>query len=71
MIKLKGKSNKGKQLLKKLGVDWVIVERHDSCQCFDGRRGWLIAPIDATIGEKFDSMRWIEPINDKDFEVIK
>jgi len=69
MIKLKGKTKKGKERVKRDGSDGWQVTRIAEVVAFDNRLGpWW--HIKNESGNDF-AERWIHSIDDKDFEVIK
>jgi hypothetical protein len=59
---LKGKSQKGKNVIQRDGSVWIVVRSSASVQCFNGDSGFLIQPIDSP-----DKSRWIREKNDADF----
>ena len=75
MIELKGKSLKGKNRIRELGRDWIILGKHDLV-FFDSRTGpgmWLkVAPMKInTVSSVFlEKWRWIHATDDKDFDII-
>lgn len=63
MLKLRGKTRKGKNRVKEHGEFWEILEEKHA-DCCNGI-GWLIIPKN---GDE-NAIRWINKTNDPDFEV--
>ncbi|CAB4196642.1 hypothetical protein UFOVP1290_162 [uncultured Caudovirales phage] len=64
-MKLRGRTNKGKNRIRELGEDWILVKESETVS-FSSERGWLmIQPISNP-----DKGRWILSKNDPDFEVV-
>lgn len=61
MITLKGKTLKGKNRIREHGNRWVVVTPADPFH----KDKILIHPEGNSL-----ELRWIHPVNDKDFEVI-
>jgi len=69
ILRLKGKSRKGKNRVKENGDDWVILEAVSSVSALKGQPGFLIAPVaDLIEGYDRNKMRWMHQQNDPDFE---
>ena len=71
MIKLTGKTLKGKNLVRRWGSTWEILVEKDDVLCFDHEAGML---IQATEGgrdknHREESRRWIRLLNPRDFSV--
>lgn len=64
-MKLRGKTNRGKNVIQRDGMFWRIIQNNPSVVCFNGRPGLFIAPQGNISGA-----RWIETHNDADFEVL-
>lgn len=60
---LKGKTQKGKNVVQRDGAVWVVVRSSASLPCFNGDSGFLVQPIDNP-----EKSRWIREVNDTDFE---
>lgn len=59
---VKGKSHKGKNRVRELGDEWVVVAKHPV-------HGTMITPL-AHVGRRDGHLRWLK-VNDQDFEIIK
>lgn len=59
---LKGKTQKGKNVIQRDGNTWIVVRSSASLPCFNGDSGFLIQPIDCP-----EKARWIREKNDVDF----
>jgi len=67
-ITLKGISLKGKNRVRELGQDWIIISEPTPCQCFNGELGIMISPIKDRFNHKgFDRARWVNFPLDPDF----
>ena len=64
---LKGKTQKGKNVVQRDGAEWRIERADPSVACFDGRPGLFIVPVGHV--EPSRATRWIEPNNDEHFEI--
>jgi hypothetical protein len=66
-MRLRGKTNRGKNVVQRDGSFWCLIQNNPSVICFNGRPGLFIVPA----GEgKLSASRWIETHNDPDFEVL-
>lgn len=68
MLKLRGKTGKGRNRIRENGAEWEIIGIAHGV-FFDERRGpwWFVRPV----GQKDDSpkARWIHSTDDKDFAI--
>jgi len=73
IIKLQGKTLKGRNVIRNHGKDWKIRKHQAHLMCFDGP-GVLVGPADES--EFSYAHRWVETRedswvpNDKDFELV-
>lgn len=66
IIKLRGKTQKGKNRIRELGEEWVIVLLRNRV-LFSNELNWmLIQPV-----LNPEKSRWIKQQNDNDFEEVK
>ena len=65
---LKGKTQKGRNVIQRDGKRWEVKRMSSHVLCFDGRPGWLIAPVSTTAGCS-RQWRWIETRNDANFTI--
>lgn len=64
-MKLRGRTNKGKNRIRELGEDWILVKESETVS-FSSERGWLmVQPVTNP-----DKGRWILAKNDPDFEIV-
>lgn len=65
ILRLKGKTQKGKNRVRELGNEWELVERRDSVLFSQEKGPWLLV-VPVSNPEK---PRWIHENNDVDFEI--
>jgi hypothetical protein len=65
---LRGKSQVGKNRIRELGSEWVIVRESDNL-LFNLSSGpaWLLQPV----GQNSEKSRWVFKNNDPHFEVVQ
>jgi len=66
---LKGRTQKGKNVVQRDGSEWWTCGARARVQCLDNGPGLLIAPKGCTRAHR--AARWIAPDGGEHFEVIK
>ena len=66
-LKLKPKTRKGKQLIRKCGEWWMVLDM-GTPQCLGEEAGYLVKPEKIVPGE---SPRWIMIVGDSNFDIEK
>lgn len=69
MFTLKGKTQRGKNVVQRDGARWWTCGARVKVQCLDNGPGLLIAPEGSTRADR--ASRWVPPGGGKDFEIIK
>jgi hypothetical protein len=65
-LKLRGKSQKGKNRVRELGENWIVLEECDTV-LFSSQNGpWL--HVQPNAGR--EKSRWINKLHDADFEIV-
>lgn len=65
IIRLEGKTQKGKNRIRELGDEWIAVKQQNTVSFSNDFGPWvLIHPID-----NIDKPRWIKQDNDPDFQI--
>ena len=67
ILKLKGKTQKGKNRVNELGEHWELF--HDQKKTNGHVGDWLIKPIDTD--KPLQGMLWIHSFDDPDFEIVE
>lgn len=69
---LSGKSLKGKNRIKELGAEWMVIAERESVMFSRNCGPWaLIVPVERHVpGVKADT-RWINLRDDRDFIIVK
>lgn len=65
---LRGRSQMGKNRIRELGSEWIVVRESNSL-LFNLSSGpaWLLQPV----GQNSEKSRWVFKNNDPDFEVVQ
>ena len=64
---LKGKTQKGKNVVQRDGSEWWACGASVKVQCLDNGPGLIIAPINCSRGHR--AARWIKPDGGEHFEI--